>query len=471
MLGAILIMLGASMLLSLGVSLLYGDGDALSLLFSSLITMVAGGLMMLFAGKGTDLNVRDGFAVVTFGWLLMGVAGSLPFLFSGSIPNVTDALFESISGFTTTGASILTDIESLPHGILFWRSFTHWIGGMGIIVFSIAILPFLGVGGMQMFKAESPGPTTDKLTPRIKDTAEILWVVYVVITAAEIVLLKLGGMDWFDSACHSFGTLATGGFSTKNASIAHYSSPYIQYVITIFMVIAGVNFSLHYFALRGKFTRYWESREFRFFLGLIVGCWLLITILLLFDGTGFEKSVRDAAFQVAAISTTTGYATSDFEIWHPLAQVILVMLMFIGGMAGSTGGGMKTMRVQILLKQAKVELNKLVHPNVVYPIRIGKKVLGEGIVANILAFFLLYALLMFIGVVFMAALGLDHITSFSSVLACLSNIGPGLGDVGPTDNYASIPIAGKWMLSFLMIAGRLELYTVLVLLTKTYWTK
>ncbi|MDP8287684.1 MAG: TrkH family potassium uptake protein, partial [Candidatus Electryonea clarkiae] len=470
-LGLILIMLGASMFLALFVSLIYRDGDSLGISISAFVSIIFGFIMIKGAGKEMDLSTRDGFAVVTFGWMIMGIAGALPYLFTNSIPNITNALFESVSGFTTTGASILTDIESLPHGILFWRSFTHWIGGMGIIVFSIAILPFLGVGGMQMFKAESPGPTADKLTPRIKSTAEILWGVYVLITILEIILLMLGGMDWFDSTCHAFGTLATGGFSTKNASIAHYSSPYIQYVITFFMVVAGVNFSLHYYALRGKFNRYWNSREFRFYIWLILGCIVIVTIFRLFDGIGLEQSFREGAFQVAAIISTTGYATADFELWHPLAQVILVGLMFIGGMAGSTGGGMKTMRIQILLKQARVELHKLVHPSSIYPIRLGRKVIQDDIVANVLAFFLLYALLLMVGVLIMAALGLDHVTSFTSVVACLSNIGPGLGDVGPTDNYASIPSFGKWILSFLMIAGRLEIFTVLVLLTRTYWSK
>ncbi|MFC2170679.1 TrkH family potassium uptake protein [Calditrichota bacterium] len=464
-------MLGVSMLLSIIVSLIYNEGDFPGILAASAVVIIIGFIMFKIGGKETDLSLRDGFAVVTFGWIAMGIAGMLPFLFTGAITNLTDAFFESVSGFTTTGASILTDIEALPHGVLFWRSFTHWVGGMGIIVFSIAILPLLGVGGMQMFKAESPGPTADKLTPRIRNTAEILWGVYVLITLLEISLLMLGGMDWFDSTCHSFGTLATGGFSTKNTSIAHYSSPYIHYVITVFMLIAGVNFSLHYYALRGKPIKYWENLEFRFFIGLFLICWIIISVFLIFDGKGFEKSIRDAAFQVASISTTTGYATADFEIWHPFTQIILVILMFIGGMAGSTGGGMKTIRIQILLKQARIELQKLVHPNSIYPFRLGHKVLSSEIVANVLAFFMLYIMLMIVGIAIMGLMGIDHITSFTSVVACLSNIGPGLGNVGPTDNFSSIPVIGKWVLSFLMIAGRLEIYTVLILLTRTYWKK
>lgn len=469
--GAILMLLGVSMLLSLIVSFLYKDGDSLGIAVAMIITMLFGSLLWYLNREAKDLSTRDGFAVVTIGWIAMSLTGALPYLFTGSIPSITDAFFESASGFTTTGASILTNIEAMPHGILFWRSFTHWVGGMGIIVFSIAILPFLGVGGMQMFKAESPGPTADKLTPRIRDTAEILWRVYVIITVLEIVLLRLGGMPWFDSACHSFGTMATGGFSTKNASIAHYSSPYIQYVITIFMFIAGVNFSLHFYAFRGQFKKYLESNEFRFFAAVTLIAIVLLTMILLLSGNDFERSFREGAFQTLSIVTTTGYATADFELWHPLAQMILVVLMLMGGMAGSTGGGMKAIRVQILLKQARIELNKLIHPETIYPVRLGKKIIQHDIIENILAFSLLYFLLVVVGTLIMAALGLDHITSITSVIACLSNIGPGLGDVGPAENYAMIPMFGKWVLSLLMIIGRLEIYTVMVLFTLTFWKK
>ncbi len=471
LIGILLLMLGATMLASGVVALLYEEGDAWGIFLSAVIVMATGGGSALLFRRHIDLGLRDGFAVVSFGWLAMSVAGALPFLLTGAIPDVTDAFFESASGFTTTGASILTNIEALPHGVLFWRSFTHWVGGMGIIVFSIAILPFLGVGGMQMFKAESPGPTADKLTPRIRDTAEILWVVYVLFTALEIVLLRLAGMEWFDSACHAFGTMATGGFSTKNASIAHYSSSYIHWIITLFMFIAGVSFNLHYMALRGRFKRYWKSREFRFFAFVIFGAILVITGSRLLTGDPFFQALRDSSFTVLAIGTTTGYATADFELWHLPIQFLLIGLMFMGGMAGSTGGGLKAIRVLILLKQARIELHKLVHPNTVYPMRIGEKVLPDEVVRNVLGMFLLYGILMGIGVIIMSLLGQDFVTSSTSVVACLSNIGPGLGEVGPTNNYAGIHAAGKWFLSLLMIVGRLEIYTVLVLFTATYWSK
>jgi trk/ktr system potassium uptake protein len=469
--GFILLFVAGSMLLSVIIALIYGDGDALGILYSAITTAVVGGAFIVLNRTQRDLLLREGFAVVTFGWIAMSLCGMLPFLFTGSIPSITDAFFESASGFTTTGASILNNIEALPHGVLFWRSFTHWIGGMGIIVFSIAILPFLGVGGMQMFKAESPGPTADKLTPRIRGTAEILWVVYVVFTAAETGLLMLGGMPWFDSICHAFGTMATGGFSTKNASIGHYDSAYIHWVVTAFMFIAGISFSLHYFALRGNIKKYWQSYEFRFFSGVLLLAILIFFGFQLADGMGFEKSLRDAAFITVSIGTTTGYGTADFELWHVFTQLLLVALMFMGGMAGSTGGGMKAVRVMILLQQARIELHKLIHPNTVYVVRVGRKALQQNVVHNVLAFFLLYAMLLGIGSLIMALLGLEPLTAVTSTIACISNIGPGLGNVGPTDNYAFIPNVGKWVLSFLMIVGRLEFFTVLVLLTKTYWKR
>ncbi len=469
--GFILVFLASSMLLSVIIALIYDEGDWLGILLAALTTAVAGIAGIFLNRQQRDLNLKEGFAVVTFGWLAISLFGMLPFLFTGAIPSITDAFFESASGFTTTGASILTDIESIPHGVLFWRSFTHWIGGMGIIVFSIAILPYLGVGGMQMFKAESPGPTADKLSPRIRRTAEILWVVYVFITAVEVGLLMLGGMDWFDSICHAFGTMATGGFSTKNDSIAHYDSAYIQWVITIFMYIAGVSFSLHYFALRGNVKRYWESVEFRFFSTVMFVSIIILAIFQLVAGTGVEESIRNAAFVTMSIGTTTGFSTANFELWHVFTQFILVGLMFMGGMAGSTGGGVKAVRVMILLQQARIEIRKLIHPNTVYVVRLGRKALPQNVVQNVLAFFLLYILLLGFGSLIMALLGLDHVSAITSTVACLSNIGPGLGDVGPTDNYAFIPAVGKWVLSFLMIVGRLEFFTVLVLLTKTYWER
>ena len=468
---ALLIFLGASLLLPSLVALLYGENDLLPLLLTSLGASATGIIGFLTTRSQVEFRHKEGFVIVTFGWILFAIVGALPFYFSGYIPAYTDAFFETMSGFTTTGATILTDIEALPHGLLFWRSLTHWLGGMGIILLSLAILPLLGIGGMQMYKAEVPGPTPDKLSPRIKETAKLLWGVYLVFTIAETALLMLAGMNLFDALCHTFGTMATGGFSTKNASIGYYNSATIDYIITFFMIIAGLNFALHYRALRGK-PLYFKDIETRVFL-------LIILIAFLFIGYdvwqhsehSFAKTVRDSLFQVTSILTTTGYGTADFEKWSLSSQLILVILMFIGGCAGSTGGGMKVIRPLVLIKFGRAELKRLIHPQAVLPVRLGNKVVPRDTVANIAGFFLFYMALFVAGVLLMSFLGLDLETSLGSVAATIGNIGPGLGDVGPTDHYAHVPDAGKWFLSFLMLAGRLEIYTVIILFSRSFWKK
>jgi len=454
------------------VAWFYGENDFIAFIYTIVITFILGSIGFVLTRKSDEIRARDGFLVVTFGWILFALLGALPFLFSGYIPSYTDAFFETMSGFTTTGASILTNIESLPHGLLFWRSFTHWLGGMGIILLSLAILPLLGVGGMQLFKAEVPGPTPDKLTPRIKHTAEVLWGVYVLISVVEAVLLKFAGMNWFDAVCHTFGTMATGGFSTKNASIGHYNSALIDSIIIIFMIIAGTNFALHYRVLRGNFKSYWHDKEAKFFIGIIVGATLLIGINVFQQSdSGLFKSVQDSLFQVVSIITTTGYGTADYEQWSTFSQIMLFLLMFVGGCAGSTGGGIKIIRSMILIKFGFNELKRLIHPQAVLPVRIGKMAIPREIVTNITGFFLFYMALFISGILVMSALGLDFVSAAGSVAATISNIGPGLGSVGPTDNYAQIPVAGKWVLSFLMLVGRLELYTVLILFSPAFWRK
>jgi len=475
--GILLLFVGVMMLLPLGVSYCYGDGDSNAIIWSMIITVVTGIALLFLRRKKKELGLREGFAVVTFSWVAAALAGALPFYLSGAIPTFTDSLFESMSGFTTTGASILgahNPIESIPHGILFWRSLTHWLGGMGIILLSLAVLPMLGVGGMQLFRAEVPGPTKDKLTPRIKDTAKILWMVYLSFSVLEILLLWLGGMNLFDSACHTFGTMATGGFSTKSASIGYYDSRFIQYVIIIFMFIAGTNFALHYlFLFRGRIGRYWSSREFRFFFFLVWAFTLLLVIhaLITRPGTGLETSFRESLFQVNAILTTTGYGTTDWEVWGAFPQILLVMMMFVGGMAGSTGGGVKVIRVQVLLAQIKIELSRLIHPNAVMPLRIGDKLIDDGIVRNVLAFLLAFAIILTVSTAVLSAMGIDMVTSFGAAIASLSNIGPGLGEVGPTDNYGWMPVAAKWVLIPLMMLGRLEVFTVLILFSRHFWRR
>lgn len=471
-LSLLLIFLSAAMLLPIPFSLYYGDADYFALLLSAGITLLFGFIGLKTSRMDKDLRPKEGFAVVTFGWLSLAVFGSLPFLLSGSITSYTDAFFETMSGFTTTGATILTDIEELPHGILFWRSLTHWIGGMGIIVLSLAILPFLGVGGMQLYKAEVPGPTADRLTPRIAETAKILWGVYFAFTAVEAVLLLFGGMNLFDALCHAFGTLATGGYSTKNGSIGAYGSAYIDYVVIFFMFIAGTNFALHYRFIRGDFKAYFRNQEFLFFLSLIGMATVFIGVETYFEQYhNLPETIRKSLFQVTSIMTTTGYGTADYEQWSFSSQFILFVLMLFGGCAGSTGGGIKMLRIHVLVKSLFAEVTRLIHPHAVVPVRIGGQTVPREVVANIVGFFILFMLIFATSVFIMSAMGLDMATSFGSVAATLGNIGPGLGAVGPTDNYAHIPAVGKWFLTFLMLSGRLELYTVIILLSPSFWRK
>lgn len=465
-----IIFFGLAMLMPLAVSLSYGENDARALLVGMLICCTVGIVLLICSRRPSgELRHREGFLFVTLAWTLAGLFGAIPYRISGYFPTYMDAFFETISGFTTTGASVLTDIEALPHGLLLWRALTQWLGGMGIIVLTIAILPFLGVGGMQIFRAESPGPTMDKLTPRITETAKLLWGIYLGITLLEILLLGLGGMSLFDATCHAFATMATGGFSPRNTSVAAYDSGYIDAVITIFMLIAGANFALHFAALRGHPRRYLKSQEFRWYVGIVVVACLFILV----DSWEMFASVPDAlryvTFQVASIMTTTGFATHDYALWPMASQIVLFTLMLIGGCAGSTGGGMKVMRIGLLFKCAHREIFKLVHPNAVVAVKWDDSPVPQDVIHAVLGFFIFYCLLWVVASVCMAMMGLDFATSVSSVVACMSNIGPGLGDVGPTANFGHIPAAGKALLSFCMLAGRLEIYTVFVVLSPAFW--
>ena len=472
--GTLNLFLALAMVAPLAVALVYGDGTALLFLESIGIT-VAGGLVMILTcprKPGEEVRHREGMAIVALGWFAAGLFGAVPFYLAQTFPTFLDCLFEALSGFTTTGASALTEIESLPPGILFWRSFTHWLGGMGIIVLTIAILPFLGVGGMQLFKAEVPGPVADKLQPRITETAKLLWKVYIAFTGAEVLLLLLGGMSLFDSLCHTFGTLATGGFSTKNASIGHYNSVYMDTVITVFMLLSGINFALHYQALTGNLKRFYRNVEMRFFLGVFAVGTVLVTWSIWMGGLyGFGQSIRYAAFQVASILTTTGYATADFEQWPSLAKMVLLLCIFIGGSAGSTGGSIKCMRIILLLKHSYRELRRLIHPRAVIPVKLQGGIVPDDILHSVWGFFLLFMGLLVASSLLLAAMGLDMATAFTAVAACIGNIGPGLGSVGPAENYAHLPQAAKAILVFCMVLGRLEIYTVLILFVPEFWKK
>lgn len=472
-LGLLVLIEGLFMLTSLIFSYLYQENDFFAILISSLVTIFVGFLMWLYGNKNkvTGINKREGYIIVTFTWVITSFFGALPFYIHGAIPNYTDAFFETMSGFTTTGASILTDIESVPKGLLFWRSLTHWIGGMGIIVLSLAILPLLGIGGMQLFTAEVPGPTPDKLHPRIKETAQRLWGIYVLFTIIETGLLMLGDMSLFDALCHAFGTMATGGFSTQNDSIASYS-PYIQYVIIVFMFLAGTNFTLHYWLLRRNIKKIWANEEFRFYFYIFIFFTLVVSsTLIAINNKPMEPAFRGAAFQIIAIVTTTGFVTENYLAWGPFLTFLIFLLMFVGGSAGSTGGGVKVTRQVILFKNSLLELKRLVHPMAIIPVRFNKKPVSLDVVYNILAFFLIYMMIFGFGALVLTAMGLDFETSIGASASTLGNIGPGIGDVGPVENYASIPVAGKWFLSFLMLLGRLELFTVLMVFSPVFWKR
>jgi len=466
--------IGFGMAICWGVSLYFHDPILIqkSLGYSSVATILIGFILMLTTRGPVELKRRDGFAIVTLGWVFAAIFGALPYIFSGVITHPVSAVFETMSGLTTTGASVLTDLELLPKGILFWRAMTHLFGGMGVLVLCIAILPFLGVGGMQLYRAEVPGPGKDRLTPRIETTAKLLWGVYLLIGLMETLLLRFGGMTWFDAMCHTFATIATGGFSTRTASIGAYQSPYIESVIIVFMFLAGANFALHYRALRGKVGNYFHDPEFRFYLGAwLTACLGLTLIVWRNTYPTFLHSLRAGFFQGTSIMTTTGFATEDFDVWPNGARLLLVLLMFIGGCAGSTGGGIKVVRIQVVLKSILKEVRLFMRPHVVFPVKFGEEKLDQGIVANIVAFFIIFILLFVAGSLAMCYFTPDIQTAASSVAATLGNIGPGLGAVGPTMTYSWIATPGKALLILFMLLGRLELYTVLMMFLPTFWKK
>jgi trk system potassium uptake protein len=470
--GLLLIIESAFMLTAIPFSLYYGEDDILSILLAAVLTVVTGTIMFAAtANKSSVIGKREGYVIVSFTWIIISLFGALPFFIYGLFDNYTDAFFETMSGFTTTGATVLADIESVPKGLLFWRSMTHWLGGMGIIVLTLAILPILGIGGTQLFVAEVPGPVPDKLHPRITGTAKRLWGIYILLTLIQSGLLMLGEMNLFDALCHSFGTMATGGFSTRNASMAAFS-PYSQYVVAVFMLLAGMNFSLHYLALHGRFLKVYKNEEFRYYFFVILIAAFIIALALIFTRHfPIEQAIRDSIFQVVSIVTTTGFVTSDYLLWPGNLWFIVFLLFFTGGCAGSTGGGIKSMRTLLLLKNSSLEMKRLVHPNAVIPLRFNGKSVSQDVIYNVLAFFLIYMLIFAAGSISMSFIGLDFQSSLGSVAACLGNIGPGIGSVGPVETYAHIPTAGKWLLSFLMLLGRLELFTVLILLHPAFYRK
>mgnify|MGYP002640614805 CR=1 FL=1 len=517
----LLLLTAVAMLIPLGVALWDGTADCLPLFLSFLITAVVGGVVLGITHQHRDertLGHRDGYLVGAFGWFAACLAGALPFLlfahFSVVDPqwvptddtvstplcdlpedtlhpgrefcSFTDCMFESVSGFTTTGASVIRtglwdDLSSrlsqgkpgLPRGLLLWRSLIQWLGGMGILVLAVTLLSLAGVGGMQLMKAEVPGPTPGRLSPRIADTARLLWKLYTIISAAQVVLLMAGGMDLYNAVNHTCTTMATGGFSTLTASVGGMDSAYLQWVFTFFMFVAGANFTLHYLLLFNRNNSYRDDYEFKTYAALYLVCVALIVIGLYVAGLdrGIEPTIRSAAFQTASILTTTGYATEDFALWPVALQFLLLTLMFIGGCAGSTGGGMKVARIIVVAKVAYRELLRIAHPRAISPVRMGSEIVGESMVQAILGVVIFFITTFTLSTLAMAAMGLDLTTALSSVAACIGNVGPGLAEVGPAANYFAIPAAGKWLLAFNMLAGRLEIYTVLVLLSPHFWRR
>ena len=461
------------MALCIPASFYYNYDDVVPMFFS---TTATGGLGMMIwvltRSKGKpNIRKREGFLIVTLGWVVMALSGTFPYIMSGSVVSFTDAFFETMSGYTTTGASVINDLDLIPRDILLWRSMTQWIGGMGIIVLAVAILPMLGIGGMQLFVAESPGLKPDKLAPKIRDTAKRLWLVYVGLTALELVLLKLAGMSWYDAVNHALTTMATGGFSTYNSSAAEFS-PSIQYIIIVFMFLAGTSFTLTYFGLTGQVKKMLQNEEFRFYSGIIALVSAVSTIIVFstMDGS-MEKAFRDSLFMVVSLITSTGFVSADYTSWTPFLTIVFFMLLFIGGSAGSTAGGVKVVRHIILFKNSFLELKRQLHPSAIIPVRLNKRAIDQSITYNVVAFIMMYILIFAIGAIIMTTLGVDFDTALGSVATSLGNVGPGIGDVGPVDNFAWLSSGAKWFLSILMLIGRLELFTVLILFTPYFWRK
>lgn len=471
--GILLLLETIMLLVCAGVSLYYREEDLTAFCLSAGIT--AGiGLLLALLGKNSkhQLTRRDGYVLVSFTWMAFSILGMFPFYISGCIPSITNAFFETMSGFSSTGATILDDIEALPHGLLFWRSMMQWIGGVGIIMFTIAILPIFGVNGLQVFAAEASGPTHDKVHPRIGVTAKWIWSIYAGLTCLLTILLMAGGMDWFDSVCHAFTTISTGGFSTKQASIAYYNSPYIEYVLSVFMFVSGINFMLLLLFFTRKFKKAIHDVELKWYFWSVVFFTVVIAVILYHtQPMGPEEAFRQSLFQVVSLHTSTGFATNDYMLWPAVTWGLLTIVMLMGACAGSTTGGLKCIRMVILAKIARNEFKHILHPNAVLPVRLNKQVVPPTIQATVLAFCFIYAVISIISVLIMMSLGIDFLESVGCVISSIGNMGPGLGETGPAFSWNALPDPAKWLLSFLMLLGRLELFTVLLLFTPEFWRK
>ena len=470
----LLLLLETAMLLCCGcISCIYQENDLHSFLISSLITLIVGFLLLIFSkGAEKQLSRRDGYVIVSFAWIAFSVFGALPYYISRYIPTYTDAFFETMSGFTSTGASILDNIESMPHGILFWRAMTQWIGGLGIVFFTIAVLPIFGMNGIRMFAAEASGIPQEKIHPRIGVTAKWIWSIYIGLTGLLVLLLRFGGMNLFDSICHAFATTSTGGFSTKQMSIAYYHSPYIEYVISIFMFISGINFTLLLRVITGRFNKFSHDSELKWYF-LSVSFFTLLIAIVLYQTTtmGIEESFRKSLFQVVSLHTSTGFGSADYMLWVPLTWSCLTIAMIIGACAGSTSGGIKCIRLVILSKITKNEFKHILHPNAVLPVRVNNQVIVPSIRFTVLAFAFIYGVIVIVSSLIMMGFGVNYLEAVGTVISSIGNVGPGLGLYGPAHSWSTLPIAAKWFLSFLMLLGRLELFTVLLLFSRNFWKK
>ncbi|NLV47798.1 MAG: TrkH family potassium uptake protein [Clostridiaceae bacterium] len=471
-LGIVLLAEAGCMIPSLIIALYYKEGDTSAFALTMAILVIAGLALVQFRPVKKGLYARDGLAIVSLGWIGLSLFGAMPFYFSGEIPVIVDAIFESVSGFTTTGASILTDVERLSKGLLFWRSFTHWIGGMGVLLLTLAILPLAGAGAVHILRAESPGPSPGKLVPKLAQTAKILYILYLGLTVAEVIALLIAGMPFFDALIHAFGTAGTGGFSNRNSSVGAYNSLTIDIIIGVFMLLFGISFALHYQLIRGNWRSVLKDEELRFYLLVVAASVLLIT----WDVgrhqiMGWGETLRHSFFQVSSIITTTGFTTHNFDDWPTLSKSILVVLMLIGASAGSTGGGIKCIRILMVLKMIRRELVRMKHPQVVQGIRIGKRLVDQQVLMGSTLFVLFYLIIMTVAIFIVSIEARDMVTSFTAVVACLSNIGPGLGLVGPTGHYADFSQFVKVVLSICMLIGRLEIMPVVLLALPSFWRR
>jgi trk system potassium uptake protein TrkH len=475
--GALLLIEAVFMTLALGVSLWYGEADSDVFLFSTIVTLLAGVIGLLIGRRAESrMGEREGYLIVAMVWVVFSTFGLLPYYLSGQVPSFTDAWFESMSGFTTTGATIIPDLEVITHGLLFWRSLTQWIGGMGIIVLSIAILPIFGLNGMQLYAAEVSGLTYEKVSPRIADTAKMMWSIYVLLTITEVAALWLCGMDVFDAVCHSFSTIATGGFSTHNNSLEYYDSAAIHYTVTFFMFISGINFVLLIYLLRGKARNFFQDEELRWYSVAVLVFAVMLTVGLYiarpgWTGLHMERAFRDSIFTVISAMTSTGYTISDYMYWPVVAWVVIFFLMLTGACAGSTAGGIKWVRLAIIMKNGVAEFQRRIHPNAIIPVKLNEKNVPQQTINNIMAFLIFYIFIIVVTVIIFSATGVNFDESIGAAVSAIGNVGISIGQFGPAGTYAEFPVVAKWVMSFVMLIGRLEIFTVLLLFTRALWRK